>query len=150
MGTRCAKGQATAGAAGDAAPARAGQYRPRRPRARLGELCRIAARLLSEAYAEAAPGARPGLILFVQTFGDLANFNPHVHVLAPDGAFLPDGTFVRLPPVKKARRLHAARPDVACKDDLRRGHRHRHLPLEDAPRAAREGRGPFPASGTFR
>ncbi len=44
-------------------------------------------------------GARPGLIRFVQTFGDLANFNPHVHVLAADGAFLADGTFVPLPPV---------------------------------------------------
>ncbi len=70
-----------------------------RQRAWLGELCRIAARLLTEAYAEAAPGAHPGLILFVQTFGDLANFNPHVHVLAADGAFLPDGTFVFLPAV---------------------------------------------------
>jgi hypothetical protein len=27
------------------------------------------------------------------------NFNPHVHVLAADGAFLPDGRFVRLPAV---------------------------------------------------
>ncbi|MGH8702459.1 MAG: hypothetical protein ACREVR_14995, partial [Burkholderiales bacterium] len=27
------------------------------------------------------------------------NFNPHVHVLAADRAFLPDGTFVALPPV---------------------------------------------------
>jgi putative transposase len=54
----------------------------------LGELCRIAARVLVAAYVEAAPGTRPGLILFVQTFGDLANFNPHLHVLAPDGAFL--------------------------------------------------------------
>ena len=38
-----------------------------RQRAWLGELCRIATRLLVEAYAEALPGARPGLILFVQT-----------------------------------------------------------------------------------
>ena len=38
-----------------------------RHRAWLGELCRIAARLLVDAYAEALPGARPGLILFVQT-----------------------------------------------------------------------------------
>ena len=38
-----------------------------RHRAWLGELCRIAARLLVAAYAQAAPGARPGLILFVQT-----------------------------------------------------------------------------------
>jgi len=65
----------------------------------LGELCLIAARLLVEAYAEAAPGARPGLIRFVQTFGDLANFNSHVHVLATDGGFGADGTFIALPPV---------------------------------------------------
>jgi hypothetical protein len=63
---------------------------------------RKAARLLFEAYALAAPGARPGLILFVQTLGDLANFNPHVHVLATDGAFLADGSFVALPPVPEA------------------------------------------------
>jgi len=68
-------------------------------RAWLGELCRIAARLLVEAYAEALPGARPGLILFVQTFGDLANFNPHVRVRAADGAFLPHGRFMPLPAV---------------------------------------------------
>jgi hypothetical protein len=29
----------------------------------------------------------------------LVNFNPHVHVLAADGAFLPDGRFVTLPAV---------------------------------------------------
>jgi transposase-like zinc-binding protein len=40
-----------------------------RHRAWLGEICRIAARLLVAAYAAAASGARPGLILFVQTFG---------------------------------------------------------------------------------
>ena len=55
--------------------------------------------MLVDAHAEAAPGARPGLILFVQTFGDLANFDPHVHVLAADGAFLPDGRFAPLPAV---------------------------------------------------
>lgn len=73
-----------------------------RHRTWLGELCRIASRLLLEAYAFAAPGARPGLILFVQTFGDLANFNPHVHVLATDGAFHADGSFVALPSVPEA------------------------------------------------
>ncbi len=35
----------------------------------------------------------------MQTFGDLANFNPHLHVLAADGAFLPEGRFVPLPAV---------------------------------------------------
>jgi hypothetical protein len=39
------------------------------------------------------------LILFVQTFGDLVNFNPHLHVLAADRAFLADGRFAALPPV---------------------------------------------------
>jgi len=47
-----------------------------RQRARLGELCRIATRLLFEAYAQAAPGARPGLILFVQTEGELRATSP--------------------------------------------------------------------------
>jgi hypothetical protein len=31
--------------------------------------------------------------------GDLANFHPHVHVLAADGVFRADGTFISLPPV---------------------------------------------------
>jgi hypothetical protein len=40
--------------------------------------------------------------LFVQTFGDLLTFNPHIHVLAADGVFRADGAFVVLPaiPVK--------------------------------------------------
>src|SRR5882762_6458928 len=44
----------------------------------------------------------PGLILFVQTFGDLLTFNLHIHVLAADGVFRADGAFVVLPaiPVK--------------------------------------------------
>jgi len=70
-----------------------------RHRAWLGELCRIAERLLTDAYTAAAPCARPGLVLFVQTFGDLANFNPHLHVLAADGVFGADGAFTALPPV---------------------------------------------------
>ena len=81
-----------------------------RHRAWLGELCRIpqglpsvvAARLLTDAYTAAIPGARPGLVLFVQTFGDLANFNPHLHVLATDGVFGADGAFTALPPVPEA------------------------------------------------
>ena len=73
-----------------------------RNRAWLGELCRIAARLLTDAYAEASPGARPGLVLFVQSFGDLANFNPHLHVLAADGVFGADGRFIAPPPVPQA------------------------------------------------
>ena len=81
-----------------------------RHRAWLGELCRfpqglpsvVAARLLTSAYAATAPGAQPGLVLFVQTFGDLANFNAHLHVLAADGVFGAEGTFTALPPVPEA------------------------------------------------
>ena len=74
-----------------------------RQRARLGELCRIAARLLLAAYEQAAPGARPGLILFVQTEGELrATWPTSTRTCTcspPTGRSSPDGTFVRLPPV---------------------------------------------------
>jgi len=36
--------------------------------------------LLIQAYTGAGVEGRPGLILFVQTFGDLLTFNPHIHV----------------------------------------------------------------------
>jgi hypothetical protein len=48
------------------------------------------------------PGARPAFIEFVQTFGDLVNFHPHVHVLAADGIFRDDGVCVELPPIPEA------------------------------------------------
>jgi hypothetical protein len=40
-----------------------------RRRVWLGESCRIAARLLADAYAATLPGGKPGLILFAQTSG---------------------------------------------------------------------------------
>lgn len=67
----------------------------------LGKLCIIVERLFARFYARAKPGARPGLILFVQTFGDLVNFNPHIHVLAADGVFDGDGDFSVLPPIPR-------------------------------------------------
>ena len=73
-----------------------------RRRAWLGELCRIAARLLEKACCVALPGAKPAFIEFVQTFGDLVNFQPHVDVLCADGVFRADGTFVPLPPIPEA------------------------------------------------
>ena len=72
-----------------------------RRRSLMGKLCIIVERLFARFYASARPGARPGLILFVQTFGDLVNFNPHIHVLAADGAFDADGAFTVLPPVPR-------------------------------------------------
>jgi hypothetical protein len=36
--------------------------------------------------------ARPAaFVLYVQTFGDLVTFNPHIHTLVADGVFLPTG-----------------------------------------------------------
>lgn len=72
-----------------------------RRRAMLGKLCNIVERLFARFYTNARPGARPDLILFVQTFGDLVNFNPHIHVLAADGAFDADDGFTVLPPIPR-------------------------------------------------
>jgi len=72
-----------------------------RRRALLGKLCNIVERLLARAYESARPRARAGMILFVQTFGDLVNFNPHIHVLAADGVFDADGGFTVLPPIPR-------------------------------------------------
>ena len=72
-----------------------------RRRALLGKLCNIVERLFERAYASTRPGTRTGMILFVQTFGDLVNFNPHIHVLAADGAFDADGGFTVLPPLPR-------------------------------------------------
>ena len=90
------------------------------------------------------PCARPGLVLFVQTFGDLVYIKAHLHVLAADGVFGADGTFIALPPVpealtcrrfsarsviarsftrnastaRRARRVHDPGSHVAREDDL--------------------------------
>ena len=67
-------------------------------------------------------------MLFVRTFGDLANFNPHVHVLAADGGFLPGVEFVALPLVPEMLLVESFRHAVldfpdgqeAISDHLRR------------------------------
>ena len=33
----------------------------------------------------------------IQTFGQLIHAHPHIHALASEGVFLPDGTFLPLP-----------------------------------------------------
>lgn len=64
----------------------------------LGKLCRIAGILLKQNYHEILPDGKPGFITFVQTFGDLVTFNPHIHVLCADGIFKDNGVFRVLPP----------------------------------------------------
>lgn len=41
-----------------------------------------------------ATGSIPGCVIAVQTFGEYLNFNPHLHIIAANGCFLDDGTFV--------------------------------------------------------
>ena len=56
------------------------------------------------------PRGQPGFMLYVQTFGDLVTFNPHIHALVADGVFYHSGTFRVLPPIPE--------------DALRKGLRH--------------------------
>lgn len=98
-------------------PKRLRAYFLRDPR-RLGLLSRIATRTL-RAYVRAAvggPEAVPGLVVCVQTFGSVAHFHPHLHVLMTDGAYRRDGSFTPLPtpePVAESRlRYHAERAEV--------------------------------------
>ena len=65
-------------------------------RRRLGRLSRVAYRTL-RAYVGAALGesdAVPGVISLAQSFGSLAHWHPHLHLVVSDGAFRRDGSFV--------------------------------------------------------
>ena len=44
-------------------------------------------------YRSAIPDSTPAAILCIQTAGESLNFNPHVHGIIADGAFLHDGVF---------------------------------------------------------
>ena len=71
-------------------------------RRRLGQLSRAAYRTL-RGYVAAAlggpasggcPDAVPGVVSLAQSFGSLAHWHPHLHLVVTDGAFRCDGTFV--------------------------------------------------------
>jgi hypothetical protein len=62
-------------------------------RAYLGELCRMIGKRLKQNYREVLKEGEPGFIAFVQTFGDLVTFNPHIHVLCANGMFKDNGVF---------------------------------------------------------
>ena len=70
----------------------------------LGDLCRVAAGVIVESFRVllAVPQAQPGLVVCVHTYGDLAKHHPHLHVMATDGAFTPDGVFHALPTMSLA------------------------------------------------
>jgi hypothetical protein len=37
---------------------------------------------------------KPACVIAVQTFGELVNFNPHLHIISSDGCFTNNGTFI--------------------------------------------------------
>ena len=66
----------------------------------LGELSRAAAETARELLAAAAgeeEGFRSGIVSVVQTFGDRANFHPHVHALVTQGGWTVSGEWIPVP-----------------------------------------------------
>ena len=80
-----------------------------------GALYQLVAGLLKAGFKAMEPRGQPALILYVQTFGDLVTFNPHIHALVTDGVFLPSGTFRVLPPLPEDTLCEALRHKLlAC------------------------------------
>ena len=73
----------------------------------LGRLARAAWDTITEVYRTVLErdDVLPGAIAGIQTFGELVHFHPHIHVVATDGAYAPDGTFICLPPMDTNRLL---------------------------------------------
>ena len=71
----------------------------RHDRALLGQLARVAWESMVVVYRQllGQEDVSPGMIAGIQTFGELVHYHPHIHVIATDGAFRPDGTFICLP-----------------------------------------------------
>ena len=62
----------------------------------LKELPRLAWEVIKEVYQAVMnrTDVTPGMIVTVQTFGELAHWHPHVHTIVTDGVFTPDGSFI--------------------------------------------------------
>jgi hypothetical protein len=71
-----------------------------RERRLLGLLSRCAYETIRRTWSVGfgAPGARPGMVCSIQTFGSYAaNFHPHIHALLTDGVATREGEWRRLP-----------------------------------------------------
>ena len=68
-----------------------------------GQLARAAWETIVEVYRTVLGSDEllPGAIAGIQTFGELAHYHPHLHVIATDGAYTPDGTFVCITSLQK-------------------------------------------------
>jgi len=67
----------------------------------LGKLSRCACDCLKEFFRKTLNKEEgvPGVVISIQSFGDLINFHPHLHCLVTDGCFLPNGWFYVLPEI---------------------------------------------------
>jgi len=67
----------------------------------LGKLSRCAYDCLKEFFRKTLDKIEgvPGVVISIQTFGDLINFHPHLHCLVTDGCFMPNGWFYVLPEI---------------------------------------------------
>jgi hypothetical protein len=65
----------------------------------LGALSRCAWGTVRDLYRAGLPDRRavPGMVVSIQTYGDLANWQPHLHALVSAGVFRREGEFVPLP-----------------------------------------------------
>jgi hypothetical protein len=70
----------------------------------LGDLCRVDAGVITQSFGvlPGLPDSEAGLVVRVHFFGSPLNFHPHLHVMATDGAFTPDGVFHQLPTISPA------------------------------------------------
>jgi Transposase zinc-binding domain/Putative transposase len=68
-------------------------------RRELGLLCQSAWQALREMFQEVAfdRSALPGVVITVQSYGDLLNFHPHIHAIASRGVWSADGCFEPIP-----------------------------------------------------
>ena len=68
-------------------------------RSLLGDLARVAARTVTATVRALTgePTLAVGIVGCIQTHGSLANWHPHIHLIATGGGFRPDGTFVPWP-----------------------------------------------------
>ena len=69
----------------------------------LGELAPAAWLATVEVYQQTLgrDDITPGMVAGIQTFGQLIHFHPHIHAIATDGAFTPDGDFLCMPQIDK-------------------------------------------------
>ncbi len=70
----------------------------------LGQLAKCAKDTVAEIFSSIYPDYKPGIVLSIQTFGDLLLWHPHIHCLITEGVFNKDYNFHPIPKVdiKKA------------------------------------------------